>query len=451
MPDKRKKLKTASPDFAKWLADGAPNMQWDGRHHLHVLKKLNEVTSGDCRRLMIFMPPRHGKSELVTMRYVAWRIANDPSLNVILGSYNQKLANRFSRRIKQMVGEYCEIAADRRAVDEWETTSRGGVKAVGVGAGITGFGGKLVVIDDPVKSRSHAESVVRRDALWEWFTDDIYTRLEPNSTVIIIQTRWHEDDLAGRLLKDLFETNDRWDVIDLPALARENEDDPLGRSTGEALWPERFDEDSLAEKKRLMGSYSFASLYQQEPMPRSGGLFKREWFTRFVNAAPSNLRWARGYDLAVSTKDSADYTASFRCAFGPDGTLYIADGFRERVDYPDQRRYVVERLVRERNTVHGVERALHGAALVQDLNKDTKTRGRPLLAVGVDADKWTRALAWAPLAEAGKIALVRGSWNDDFIAEAAAFPRGTHDDQIDAVSIAVGLLTKRKAAMHSFR
>lgn len=442
--------KRVVPDFAKWLATDAPNMQWDRRHHLHVLEKLKEVTAGNCRRLMIFMPPRHGKSELVTMRYVAWRIATDPTLNVIVGSYNQKLANRFSRRIKQMVGEYCEIATDRRAVDEWETVDRGGVKAVGVGAGITGFGGKLVVIDDPVKSRSHAESVVRRDLLWEWFTDDIYTRLEPNSTVIIIQTRWHEDDLSGRLLKNVYESTDSWHVIDLPALARENETDALGREPGEALWPERFDAISLANTKRFLGSYSFASLYQQEPMPRSGGLFKREWFTRFVSVAPSNLRWARGYDLAVSTKDSADYTASFRCAFGPDGTLYIADGFRDRVEYPEQRRYIIERLTRERNTIHGVERALHGAALVQDLNKDTRTRGRPLQAVGVDTDKWTRALAWAPLAEAGKIALVRGPWNDEFIAEASAFPRGSHDDQIDAVSIAVGLLTKRRSAMHSF-
>ncbi len=445
-----RQLQRPHDDFAKWLKAENSRLNWDAKHLRHIIAKLDEVSLGTCKRLMIFMPPRHGKSELVTMRYVAWRIAIEPSLNVIVGSYNQKLANRFSRRIKQMVSEFRRIAADRRAVDEWETTDRGGVKAVGVGAGITGFGGKLVVIDDPVKSRSHSESVVRREGVWDWFNDDIYTRLEPDATVILIQTRWHEDDLAGRLLKNENDDGDDWEMIDLPAIARENEPDALGRKPGEALWPDRFSSDRLLKIKSQLGSYSFASLYQQEPMPRSGGLFKREWFTRFVNAAPNNLRWARGYDLAVSTKDSADYTASFRCAFGPDGTLYIADGFRGRLEYPEQRRYIIERLARERNTAHGVESALHGAAIVQDLKKDVRARGRPITSVRVDNDKWTRALAWAPLAEEGKIALVRGAWNDEFIAEAAAFPRGRHDDQIDAVSIAVRMLSRVKKSMTSF-
>ncbi|HMT06701.1 MAG TPA: phage terminase large subunit [Pyrinomonadaceae bacterium] len=447
--NEERELQRPHDDFSKWLKADNSKLNWDAKHLRHIITKLDEVSLGICKRLMIFLPPRHGKSELVTMRYVAWRIAVDPTLNVIVGSYNQKLANGFSRRIKQIVGEFRTIAADRRAIDEWETTERGGVKAVGIGAGITGFGGKLVVIDDPVKSRSHAESIVRREGLWDWFNDDIYTRLEPDATVIIIQTRWHEDDLAGRLLGREHENGDQWEVIDLPALARET--DALGRKPGEALWPDRFSVDRLQKIKRQLGSYSFASLYQQEPMPRSGGMFKREWFSRIVAAAPFGLRWARGYDLAVSTKDSADYTASFRCAFGPDGTLYIADGFRDRIEYPEQRRYIVERLVRERNTEHGVESALHGSAIVQDLTNNVRTRGRPIRSVRVDNDKWTRALAWSPLAEAGKIALVRGSWNDEFIAEAAAFPRGRHDDQIDAVSLAVQMLSAKTKAMTSFR
>ncbi len=223
---------------------------------------------------MIFMPPRHGKSELVTVRYTAWRLRQDPSLNVILASYGQDLANRFSRKIKRVLiddfaaaGNAGALAGNAGApactdakasglhadihvrhaggtgvagegacapggspfpfvrqrpvnrVSEWETTMGGGLRAVGVGAGVTGYGAKLIVIDDPVKSREQANSLRFRNRLWDWFNDDLYTRLEPGGSIVLIQTRWHEDDLAGRLLKDAREGGEEWEVVNLPALA----------------------------------------------------------------------------------------------------------------------------------------------------------------------------------------------------------------------------------------
>ena len=434
--------------FQNWLNKNAKPFKWDWRHQLFLYKALHRVTTGACKRLIITMPPRHGKSETVTIRYAAWRLERDPKLNIILGSYNQKLANRFSRRIRAIVEERIPLAKDKRSADEWETKVRGGVKAVGVGAGITGFGGSLVIIDDPVKNRAEAESRTMRDNVWDWFNDDIYTRLEPGAAIILIQTRWHEDDLAGRLLKQSADGGEAWERVDLPALAEES--DPLGRPIGEALWPERYSREDLEAIRRQQGTYSFSALYQQQPVPSDGGLFKREWFQHIVSRPPSGLVWARGYDLAVSTKTTSDHTASFRCAFDRNGNLYIADGFRRRIEYPEQRRYVIDRVREERNTSHGIEKALHGQALVQDLRQDVKVRGRPIEAIRVDTDKITRALAWAGLAEDGKVILVQGTWIDDFVDEVCSFPYGSHDDQVDAVSLAVRMLSRRKRAMHRF-
>jgi predicted phage terminase large subunit-like protein len=402
---------------------------------------------------------------------------------------------------------------------------------VGVGSGVTGFGASLIVVDDPVKSRAEAESETYRDKVWDWFNDDLYTRLEPDGAIILIQTRWHEDDLAGRLLKEMNEGGEHWDVVNLPALceepdvqrnaqeqiatqssppyeggvaassptgwfsqpqstghlmpdphtaARHSQEggltpapsspprlsvsavqpahphlervpeiqptyDPIGRLPGEALWPSRYDEAALEKLRRKLGSYSFSSLYQQRPVPAEGGLFKISWFKNIVFAPPPGLKWHRGYDLAVSTKTTACYTASAKCAFDKEGNLYIADVMRKRMEFPEQRRYIYERVAIEKDTEHGVELALHGHAIIQDLRRAPQLRGRPFRGVKVDADKITRALGWASLAEDGKVFLVRGPWNQEFLNEVREFPSGKYDDQIDAVSIAVRMARHHKA------
>lgn len=427
--------------FPAWLAATEPNLKWDLPHLKYLCAALKRVTSGETRRLIICMPPRHAKSDTVTIRYSAWRLAMDPTLNIIIGSYNQRLANKFSRSIQRILKTRVTLTKDRKAVDEWETKAGGGVKAVGVGAGITGFGGGLVMIDDPVKGRADAESVTWRENVWEWFNDDIYTRLEPDASIVLIQTRWHEDDLAGRLLKLASQGGERWEQIVLPALAEKG--DPLRRKIGHALWPKRYPARYLKRVRNQLGSYSFSALYQQDPTTADNCLFKREWFSRTVRRAPEGLTWARGYDLAISTKTHADYTASFRCAFGDDGDLYIDGGFRRRIEYPEQRRFVVDRLLREPDAMHGIESALHGQALVQDLRRESISRGRILWPVKVSDDKRTRALAWVSLAEEGRVVLVEGGWHRDFLDEVCRFPHGTHDDQVDAVSLAVRMLREK--------
>lgn len=462
--------KAAVPKFPEWLERTKPEWHWRWKYQSHIYKRLDSLTRGKAKRLAIFLPPRHGKSELVTVRYAAWRLLKDPRLRIVIASYNQKLANRFSRCVRTI---YRQAAAELyfehqsglvlKTADEWETAAGGGVKAVGVGAGITGFGADLIIVDDPIKSRAEAESENNRDRIWEWYTDDLLTRLEPKGSVVLIQTRWHEDDLAGRLIKEscAFQVpssrlksrggdaaSDGWEVVCLPALAEAG--DPLGRKPGLPLCSDRFDRDALLRKKAEMGSYSFAALYQQRPVPAEGGLFKREWFAQVADKAPEGLRWCRGYDLAVSTKTSADYTASFRCALDGRGNLYIADGFRKRVEYPDQRRYIVGRMTEEKQTEHGIELALHGQAFLQEIRRETRLCGRPVRGIRVTVDKYTRALAWANRAEEGKVVLVRGAWNDEFLEEVCRFPNGAHDDQVDAVSLAVQMLEEKKKFAYGF-
>lgn len=462
--------------FRAWLDASTPfNLWWNWRHQRPVHDTLRRVKNGKCKRLMIFMPPRHGKSELVTIRYSTWMMLKRPGTRVIIACYNQYLANKFSRSIKRAYKEWTSRFSKRQRAShrlvntaaEWETPDGGGVKAVGVGAGITGFGGDLVIIDDPIKSRAEAESVNNRNAIWEWFNDDIRTRLENDAPIILIQTRWHEDDLAGRLLRQMENGGEQWEVVSLPALEEmRNAECGMRNKEGagaiphsalstqhsyRALWPERFSVEYLLNQKRQMGSYSFESLYQQQPIPLEGSLFKRRWFEgKVIDAAPPNLRWCRGYDLAVSTKTSADYTASFRCAMDAKGNLYIADGYRARIEFPEQRKYIIERINAELNTQHGIESALHGQAFVQELMREEGIIGRAFKAVRVEGDKYTRALAWAGRVESGRVWLVRGPWIDDFIDEACRFPTGRHDDQIDAVSLAVQMLGEAKQRAYGF-
>jgi len=425
---------------------------------------------------MIFMPPRHSKSETVTVRYTAWRLVREPASNIILGCYNQRLANRFSRKIRRIVGADLPLSKERKAADEWETLEGGSLCAVGAGAGVTGFGANLIVIDDPVKNRSEAESKAFRENTWDWFTDDIYTRLEPDAAIILIQTRWHEDDLAGRLLNEAKNGGEHWEVVSLPAIAGRNPSssegapeqrsvaaqgtlptgrvsafaDPLGRRPGEALCPDRYDIPALRRIEKKLGSYSFAALYQQNPAPLDGGIFKRTWFTNVVDKAPENLKWFRGYDLAVSTRTNADFTASVRCAIDSKGNIYIADAFRARIEFPEQRRFVIERMEEEKETVHGIESALHGQALVQDILRETKLLRTVLRSIRTDKDKVTRALVWAAKAEAGRVILVRGPWIEDFIEEVCTFPNGTHDDQVDAMSLAFRMMTEGNKVSAAF-
>lgn len=415
--------------FSNWLFDVSPDWQWNAPHLTHIRKHLARITDGRCKRLMIFLPPRHGKSEMTTVRYSAWRLEQDPSQRVIVGAYSQTLADKFSRKIRK-IAESRSVPIDprRTAVDDWETDDGGGIRAAGVGAGVTGMGGNLIVIDDPIKNRQEANSIVYRDKVWSWYTDDLYTRLEPGGAIIMIMTRWHEDDLAGRILESDDAPN--WTVINLPAIAEL--DDALNRSPGEPLWPDRYDAAGLAAIKQAIGSRAFTALYQQRPVEQEGGMFKRSWFT-VTAVLPEMTAMIRYWDFAATAGDG-DYTAGLKMGLGVDGKIYILDLVHGQWS-TSERNKIVRQAAESDGDIYQIFEREGGSS-----GKDAATylisqmMGFRVRGVQSTGSKVFRAEPFADQCEAGNVYLARAAWNGRFLDELCMFPNGAHDDIVDGCS-----------------
>lgn len=380
---------------------------------------------------MLFVPPRHGKTEMVTIRYPIWRLVNTPTFRVILGAYNQTLAEKFNlkaRRLAMYAG--VELSKDRRLLEDWETTDGGGIRATGVGSGVTGMGADLIIIDDPVKSREEAQSEAYRDRVWDWYTNDLYTRLEPAATIILIMTRWHSDDLAGRILSS--EDKFSWRVVSLPAEAEE--DDPLGRRVGDPLCPYRFDKLELERIHRVIGRDYFA-LYQQRPRPREGDMFKRSWF-EIIRALPADCQFVRYWDKA-GTADGGKYTSGALAGYS-NGLFVIADIVRGRWAAADR-----ERIIRQTAILDHASYGPVSTWVEQEPGSGGKDSAqgtiRNLAGFEVHADKVTgskevRAEPMSSQAEAGNVKLLSAPWNSQFLDELTNFPTGAFSDQVDSSS-----------------
>ncbi|MFO7172044.1 MAG: phage terminase large subunit [Bacillota bacterium] len=422
---------------------------------------LMRVERGEIKRLIVMMPPRHSKSETTTVKFPAWYLGRNPDKRVIIASHTAALALRFSMRARNDLAQFgpevfsVGVDPNSSAMYRWDVLDReappgrppGGMIAAGIGGPITGMGAHLAIIDDPVKGPEDANSQVQRDNVWDWYRFVLRTRLQPGAAVILVLTRWHEDDLAGRLLRAAEQdpTADQWTVLRLPAMAEEN--DPLGRAPGEALWPEQYDEAALAQIRASVGSYVWAALYQQRPLPAGGGVFKREWF-RIVepDRVPGDLFWVRFWDLATSTKTKADYTRGAKVALDADGNLWIGGIVGGRWEWPDARRVIVQTALLDGPGVPvGIEKVGFQGAAVQELLREPQLVAHTIVPVQVDRDKVQRAMPWAARAEAGKVFLVSGEWVGPFLDEVTAFPLGEHDDQVDAVSGAVQMLAELTA------
>lgn len=400
-------------------------------------------------RLLLFAPPRHGKSLKVSRLFPAWLFGNLPNTRVIMSSYAVALAKTHSRFVRNLIDSdrYHEffpsvrIASDTAASTQWDIAEYGGgVIAAGVGGGITGHGAKLAIIDDPIKGRAEAESEVYRERVHDWYSDDLLTRLEePGGAIVIMHTRWHTDDLAGWILNG--EDAAEWTVVNLPALAEEN--DPLGRQPGQALWPERYDEEKLNKRRARMGEYSFMSLYQQKPLLSTGGLFDIEKIGIIdIKAVPECVQVVRFYDLAVTAKRSADYTAGVLLGVTADEQFIILDVWRGQKEFPDVREAIVQNA-----TIDGAKTRIRleaekaGIIGLQELLRDPRMRAFSVDAVPPEGDKYSRALPVASRVNGGRVKLVRGAWNRAFLDELSVFgANAAHDDQVDALSGAYGML-----------
>jgi predicted phage terminase large subunit-like protein len=356
----------------------------------------------------------------------------------MLASYEADFASQWGRKVRDLLSVFGDPAFGVRlsegstAADRWEIAKHGGgMQTAGVGGALTGKGADLLIVDDPVKNAEQASSPTFREKTWEWYTSTAYSRLEPNGSIILIQTRWHADDLAGRVLANAQADSDEvWDVLNLPALAEK--DDPLGRAPGQALWPERYDEKALNRIKSVQGPFWWSSLYQQRPTPRDGGFFKRAWF-EIVDAAPADARRVRYWDRAA-TEGAGDWTVGAKIA-AKDGSYYIEDIRRGRWASGDR-----DRIIRQTAELDGVGVTVLGEQEPGSAGKDQALAFVKLLsgfavrAVPSTGSKDVRADPLASQAEGGNVKIVRAPWNAAFIEELESFPRGSHDDQVDAAS-----------------
>ena len=398
--------------------------------HIRLLaSKLEAVERGEIARLAVFMPPRHGKSNLVSEVFPAWYLGRRPEEQVMFTTYAQDLADGFGHKVRNAVADPRHtrsfpdsiLSDDSQSAKKFNTTKGGVYYAVGAGGPVTGRGADLLIIDDPLKNREEADSKLIRDKLWDWYASTAYTRLMPGGAVVLVQTRWHEDDLAGRMMRG----HEDWEVLNLPALAEAG--DPLSRLPGMALWPDQYDEVALENIRATIGEREFAALYQQRPAPLEGALFRRAWIQR--SPVPrSGHRVAMGVDLALSLKEGSDYTAIVVMARDEFGKLYILDAVRERADFPTALNLIRLMADKWKPARIAIEQVAYQAVVVQELLRNTTL---PIKGVTPDRDKVTRA---QPLALRYEQGLVNHadlpSWFED---ELLAFPQSAHDDAVDAM------------------
>lgn len=283
-------------------------------HHIEVAKGLEMIESGKIKRLIIQMPPRHGKSQLATINFPAWYLGRNQDKEIITASYSADLAVDFGSKTRDLVNSdnYKEIfettlKEDDKSKGKWMTKDGGSYISTGIGGPITGRGANILIIDDPIKNREEADSEVIREKIWNWYISTAYTRLEKDGAIVIIATRWHMDDLVGRILKQEQEGGEEWYMISFPAIATEDEE---FRKIGEALWPSKYDLEALENIKKTIGPYDWMSLYQQTPILTECQEFKKDWILVRDEREVSmmNTRKYLTVDTAMSVKESADYT-----------------------------------------------------------------------------------------------------------------------------------------------
>lgn len=417
--------------------------------HVEIFDEAITETIETGGRLILTASVRHSKSETVSKWTPAWFIGKNPDKRVILAGHEADFAARWGRAARDILTEYGPevfgVSVSRRseAANRWDLDRRaGGMLTVGVGGSPIGRGGDLIIVDDPFKSYEDAMSPLQQKKVQEWWSGTMASRIEPDAAVIIVLARWHENDLAGWLMR---EDTENWRELRMPAICDDPDHDPMGRELGEPLWPERWPLAALNQRRRevslALGESVWLAQFQQTPSTPSGGVFP-EHMWRFIgpDEVPDGLSWVRGWDLAAS-KDAGDWTVGARMAQLPDGRFVIADVVRGQWEGADVRARLVAAAASD---PEGTQ-----IELPQDpgqAGKDQAAQLTSLLAGYLvhsepqTGSKEVRAAGYAAQQQAGNVLLVRGDWNDTWMVEHTSFPRASHDDQVDAGATAFNKL-----------
>lgn len=391
----------------------------------------SDIKAGRSPRLAVFLPPRAGKSFIAAERFPAWFIARNPALNVIASSYGYDLASDFTTHSRDLtLGEYhrsvfpdAKLSPSVQRSNQWETTAGGGYYGVGVGGALTGKGADILIIDDPMKNWADALSQTKRNAIWDWYTTTAYTRLMPGGGVLLIMTRWHPDDLGGRILD-----KGGFDVVKYPAI------DDSGNSYDPVRWPIK----ALEEIRDTIGPTAWQCLYMQEPTNAEGQIFKRSMFN-FHPEAPAGLsRICISVDAAFKGGDGSDYV-SVQAWGEKERSYYLLDNDTRRMGFSDSLRAIID--MANRHSKHNptiiIEDKANGPAIIETIKKQYSR----VVGINPEGGKIARAQAVVPLYEGQRVSFPSGApWLDCFINELADFPTSKHDDAVDAMTQALTYL-----------
>lgn len=438
-------------------------MGWVHKEICNALDKfLLDVINKQSPRIMITMPPRHGKTTLVSHAFPAYAFGKYPDISIISTSYAAELASRINRDVQKIIddklyrelfpntrlwGKNIKTVTNRsysRTTDLFEIVNfKGSYRSAGVGGGITGMGGHCLIIDDPIKNSEDADSPTIRNKLWDWYVSTLYTRLAPGGGIALIQTRWHEDDLAGRLLEHMKTgEGDSWQLLNYPAIAEH--DEPY-RNMGEALHPERYPLHILEKTKLVEGSRRWSSLYQQRPAPDEGLIFHRAWF-KYWNYETLPARFDKvilSWDMSFKDTSGSDFVVGQ--VWGKrQGEFFLIDQVRARLGFVDTVDKFVSLASKYPEALEKlVEDKANGPAVIDVLKK--KIPG--IIPINPEGSKKARAHVITPLFEAGNVYLPcfeMAPWVTDFESEVLSFPSAAHDDQVDAMTQALRRLMGRR-------
>jgi predicted phage terminase large subunit-like protein len=411
-----------------------------GEHHRIIAEKLERVASGELKRLIINMPPRHTKSEFASFLFPAWMVGRKPSLKIIQATHTTELAVSFGRKVKNLLEreDYLEIfpdaklAADSKASGRWDTARGGMYYAVGVGSNLAGRGADLCIIDDP-HSEQTAMSNTGFDDAWDWYTGGPRQRLQPGGSIVLVMTRWNEKDLTGQLIKQMTRDDkaDQWEVVEFP----------MELPSGQPVWPEYWPLEDLKAVKASIPPGKWNAQYQQQPTGDTNAILKREWWQIWEHDKVPKLEYIiQSYDTAFSKKETADYSAitTWGVFYPDEGTqpnLILLDSKKGRWDFPELKRIAYEEFKFWDPETVIIEAKATGMPLTHEL----RNMGIPVVNFTPSRgnDKVSRVNSISPLLESGMVWAPDTRWANELIEECAAFPNGEHDDLVDSTTQAL--------------